>query len=542
MHLLHCDTPPPPRMNNPMGYVAHPLSIAAAEEVQRHILVHEEWLEDANQGKMFGVLVVEDEKGNLGFLAAYSGLLANRNDWDYFVPAVFDFQQPDGHFKREEAEITGINKRVTLLEQSPLLLKQRTLLQQAKAAMEEDMKRWKVQAATAKQRRDAMRSGSIPCTMTDEEMLRESQWMKAETKRLRQRHEHDIAILREKVEAMEAEIGKLRLLRHQKSDVLQKWLFDQFRMLNALGEERTLTDIFKDTTAGVPPSGAGECCAPKLLQYAYKHHLRPRCIAEFWWGKPLEGEVRQHLHFYPACRGKCLPILQHMLLGLDVEEPLQPTHMEASPTIVFEDEDILVAEKPSRMLSVPGKAGTASVYDFVKHHCPQAEGPLIVHRLDMDTSGLMVVAKTKQAHQRLQAQFKHHAVEKTYVARLQSPLPEEKPHRGTINLPLRPDPTDRPRQLVDPTHGKPAITHYEMTGPDTVLLHPKTGRTHQLRVHCAHPQGLGTPIKGDPLYGTAADRLHLHAAILTFEHPMTKKRLTFESKPDWSKGQESPPQ
>ena len=541
MHNLHDATPPPSRMNNPMGYAPHPLCIAAAEEVQRHILACEDWLKDADRGKMFGVLVVEDKTGRLGFLAAYSGLLANRNDWDYFVPAVFDFQQPDGHFKRKEAEISDINRQVALLEQSPLLHEQRNLLQQAKAAMEEDLKRWKAKAATAKQRRDAMRSGAIPRTMTDEEMLRESQWMKAEAKRLRQRHEHAIAIQQDKLDALEADIGQLRMLRHQKSDTLQKWLFDHFRLLNALGEERTLTDIFKDTTAGVPPSGAGECCAPKLLQHAYKHHLRPRCIAEFWWGKPMEGEVRQHLHFYPACRGKCLPILQHMLLGLDVEEPLQPNPVEVAPGILFEDEQILVVDKPQGMLSVPGKTSTASVYDFAKHHCPQAEGPLIVHRLDMDTSGLMVVAKTKQAHQRLQAQFKNHVVEKTYVARLQSPLPEGKPHKGIINLPLRPDPTDRPRQLVDLAQGKPAVTHYEMLDETNVLLHPKTGRTHQLRVHCAHPQGLGTPIKGDPLYGTIADRLHLHAAIITFEHPTTKKRLTFESKPEWSKAPEGPP-
>lgn len=531
MHALHITTSPPPRMNNPMGYVPHPLCIAAAEEVQRHILACEEWLKDANQGKMFGVLVVEDERGRLGYLAAYSGLLANRNDWAYFVPAVFDFQQPDGHFKHEEAAISDINKQVTLLEQSPLLQEQRSLLQQAKAAMDDDLKKWKAQTTTAKQRRDAMRSGAIPCTMTDEEMLHESQWMKAEAKRLRQRHQHNISILQDKVEAMEVEINELKMLRHQKSDKLQRWLFDQFRMLDALGEERTLTDIFKDTPAQVPPSGAGECCAPKLLQHAYKHHLRPRCMAEFWWGKPLDGEVRQHLHFYPACRGKCLPILQHMLIGLDVEEPLLPTPVEAAPTIIFEDEDILVVNKPHSMLSVPGKTDATSVYDFAKHHCPQAEGPLIVHRLDMDTSGLMVMAKTKQAHQRLQAQFKNHTVEKTYVARLQAPLPEEKPRQGIINLPMRPDPTDRPRQLIDPAQGKTAITQYEMTSTDIVLLHPKTGRTHQLRVHCAHPQGLGTPIKGDPLYGSNADRLYLHAAILSFQHPTTKERLTFESKP-----------
>lgn len=516
-----------------MGYAPHPLCIAAAEEVQKHILASKEWRMEADQGKMFGVLVVEDETGTLGFLAAYSGLLANRNDWAYFVPAVFDFQQPDGYFKHEEEEISKLNKQVEILENNHLLNIQRMLLQQAKADKEEDLRRWKKQTDSAKQRRDAMRNGSIPRTMTDEEMLHESQWMKAETKRLKQRHDQTIAKQLEKVETMEAEITTLRKQRHKKSDALQKWLFDHFRMLNALGEERTLTEIFKNTTAQAPPSGAGECCAPKLLQYAYKHHLRPRCIAEFWWGKSLEGEIRKHLHFYPACRGKCLPILKHMLIGIEVEEPLLHTPIEAEPHIFFEDKHIIVIDKPVGMLAVPGKADTTSVYDFIKHHCPQAEGPIIVHRLDMDTSGLMVLAKTKKAHQRLQAQFKNHNVEKTYIAILEAPLPENKPRKGIISLPLRPDPTDRPRQLADPLKGKPAITYYEMLDPCTVLLRPKTGRTHQLRVHCAHPQGLDTPIKGDPLYGTPAERLHLHATTITLEHPDTKERLTFESKLPW---------
>ena len=528
-------------MNNPMGYSPHPLCLEAAAEVQRHIMGNSEWREEAEEGKMFGVLVVEDDKGALGFLAAYSGLLANRNDWDYFVPAVFDFQQPDGYFKREEAEISDINKRVTLLEQSPDLFKERSLLQLMRQEKENALAEWKRQTVAAKQRRDAMRSGTIPTSMTEQQMLHESQWMKAETKRLRQQHDLAIAQQQEKVNVLEKEIADLKKTRRQKSDALQKWLFDHFIMLNAKGEERTLTDIFATTTTHVPPSGAGECCAPKLLQYAYSHHLKPRCIAEFWWGKPPMGEIRQHQHFYPACRGKCLPILNHMLQGLDVENATSPTPSTTLPEIIFEDEWLLVVCKPPGMLSVPGKTPASSVYDFARHHCPAAEGPLIVHRLDMDTSGLMVIAKTKAVHQQLQAQFNKRTVEKTYIAVLEKSLPANIPPRGSIQLPLRPDTMDRPRQMVDTVHGKRAITLYEAIGENTILLHPLTGRTHQLRVHCAHPQGLATPIKGDPLYGTApttstlaADRLYLHAGTLAFIHPVTRERLSFEKKPEWA--------
>lgn len=510
-----------------MGYTPHPLCVAAAEEVQKAIVENVEWKADADKGKMFGVLVAKDPNGNMGFLAAYSGLLANRNDWDYFVPAVFDFQKPDGHFKVREAEITSINQQVAQMEQNPELLLQRERLAEMRQNMQDELQQWKLKSDAARQRRNDMRQGNAPQTMTAEEMLRESQWMKAEARRMRKRFTEEILAQQAVVDSMEGRINELRSLRREKSEELQQWLFGNFMMLNAQGERRSLTDIFASTAAHTPPSGAGECCAPKLLQYAFSHSLQPLCMAEFWWGDAPAGELRIHRHFYPACRGKCLPIMKHMLIGLDVDPPTHGLPVDAEPEIIYEDQWIMVVDKPAGMLSVPGKTDKCSVWHFAQNHCPNADGPLIVHRLDMDTSGIMVLAKTKEAHQRLQAQFRKHIVRKTYVARLESPLPEDKPRCGTISLPLRPDHNDRPRQMVDTVHGKPAVTTYEMTGKHTVALHPHTGRTHQLRVHCAHPMGLGIPILGDNLYGTPADRLHLHASEISFTHPITGQEMTF---------------
>lgn len=531
-HPLHTHLPLPTRLNNPMGYIPHPLCQQAAREVQQYIASVEEWQEEIGRGKMFGVLVVEDAEGRLGFLAAYSGLLAERNDWPYFVPAVFDFQQPDGYFKREEALIVDINREIASQESAPELTTVREALADARTAKGKDLEEWKNRMTAAKQQRDAARlarkeghpAEDLPSEAT---MVQESQWMKAELRRKRKHHEETITALEEKVKNLEKATKQLRIIRKKRSEDLQQWLFSHFEMLNAKGERRNLIDIFASTHTPIPPSGAGECCAPKLLQYAFAHHLRPVAIAEFWWGQSPTGEVRQHRQYYPACRGKCLPILQHMLQGLDVEANTLEQPTATSPTILYEDEALMVVAKPTGMLSVPGKVEGPSVATFAQGHCPEANGPLIVHRLDMATSGLMVIAKTKVAHQHLQAQFHHRTVEKTYIALLERPLPKEVAPKGIISLPLRPDPLDRPRQVVDTVKGKPAVTYYEKLSDNCILLSPKTGRTHQLRVHCAHPDGLGIPIKGDTLYGSPADRLYLHAQSLVFTHPTTGERMTF---------------
>lgn len=537
LHPLHTHLPLPGRLNNPFGYIPSPLCQQAAAEVKCYIESMPEWHEELSRGKMFGVLVVKDTKGLLGFLAAYSGLLADRNDWDWFVPPVFDFLQPDGYFKQEEALISQFNRQLQQLEHSEEWQTAHLQLDDTRRQQAEEQAAFRQEMALAKKRRHQVRSsetlttsGQVP---TEEEMVRESQKMKADLRRLKKRHSETLSPLILKVERMEKEAEDLKKERRRRSDELQRWLFGHFAVTNANGEERTLLDIFSHTATPIPPAGAGECCAPKLLQYAYSHQLTPISIAEFWWGESPLGTLRRHLDYYPACRGKCLPILTHMLQGLDVEENLWEKANDAIPEIIYEDEWLIVLCKPAGMLSVPGKTTQQSVWSFVHDHCPEATGPLLAHRLDMATSGLLLAAKTKQVHQNLQAQFHHRTIEKTYVALLESPLSDETPLEGTISLPLQADPMDRPRQRVDHLHGKPAVTHYIATDRQRVYLQPKTGRTHQLRVHCAHPDGLNRPIKGDTLYGTPSDRLYLHAESITFTHPVTGERMRFRSEAEF---------
>ena len=408
IHWLQTDIPRPERFTYPFAYEPHPLCRLAASEVQAYIACHDTIREDADRGKMFGVLVVEHQ-GSLAYLAAYSGLLAGRNDWDFFVPPVYDAQQPDGHFKTTEREIS------LTAHLSPLTSKK----------MSQD---------------------------------------------------------------------------------LQMWLFHQYQFLNARGEVRDLVDIWQDYYARpklrekypLPPGGTGDCCAPKLLQYAYQQGLHPVCMAEFWWGATTKTELRQHLNYYPACRGKCKPVLTWMLQGLEVDpDPELQGFARLEVKTIYEDEAMVVVDKPSGMLSVPGRIEDYSVETVMQQRYP---GCMVAHRLDMGTSGLLIVAKTLEMYRLLQEQFIKHQVRKKYVAMLDGRGKMEE-GRGTISLPLRPDPMNRPRQLVDMEHGKRAITDYEFIGPNIVALYPQTGRTHQLRIHCAHPDGLGRPIVGDELYG-----------------------------------------
>lgn len=519
----------PEKFTYPFHYTPHPLCVAAAGEVGRYLEAKGEWQEELRKGKMFGVLIVRTGGGKVGYLAAFSGILAGKNQHAYFVPPVYDVQEPDGFFRIEEEQISGINRRIEELQEEERYkdCKRRLADETIFAGQVLDEMRCRMKAAKAE--RDRQRSTD---TLGDPEwLIRESQFQKAELKRQKQYWKNRLASLQAEIEAYDMEIERLRTERKTRSAALQQWLFKQFRMLNALGEEQDLCDLFKDTVQKTPPAGAGECAAPKLLQYAYRNGWQPLAMAEFWWGDSPKNEIRRHGYYYPACKGKCGPILKHMLQGLDVEEnPLETdVHRDAELEIVYEDESLLVVNKPAGMLSVPGKSDVDSVYQRVRRMYPGATGPMVVHRLDMATSGLMLVAKTKEVHQNLQAQFKNRTVCKRYVAWLDG-IVEEK--EGHLELPLRPDPEDRPRQVVDVVHGKPAVTDYRVlryggckgglrTTPTVVSFVPKTGRTHQLRVHSAHPLGLNAPIVGDELYGKKADRLYLHAEYLGFTHPVS---------------------
>ena len=522
----------PERFTYPFNYTPHPLCVLAAEEVKAYISTQKEWQEELAPGKMFGVLIVqpqEEEPSPIGYLAAFSGNLAGKNLHPYFVPPVYDLLQPQGFFKIEEEQISAINARISELEVNPhyLHLKEKLNAETEQANLELTQAKEKLKAA--KEERE-LRRNSSPALSEEEQaiLIRESQYQKAEFKRLERGWKERIKTLEKEIATFETETDKLKTERKKRSAALQQKLFEQFRMLNARGEIKDLCTIFEQTVHKTPPAGAGECALPKLLQYAYLHQLKPLAMAEFWWGNSPKTEVRHHGYYYPSCKGKCEPILQHMLQGLEIDEnPLSANaHKKEELEIVFEDEWLVVVNKPSGMLSVPGKEEEAdSVYHRVKARYPEATGPMIVHRLDMATSGLLLVAKTKEVHQHLQEQFMNRSIKKRYVALLdrseQNGLPEE---TGTINLPLCLNPLDRPRQMVSEEYGKPAVTEYRILNYSDkyirIAFYPLTGRTHQLRVHAAHHQGLNCPILGDELYGKKADRLYLHAEYLEFRHPV----------------------
>ena len=525
--------PLPERFTYPFHYTPHPLCVIAAEETQAYLKERTEWREELQTGKMFGVLVVRTPAGEVGYLAAFSGNLAGKNVHPFFVPPIYDLLQPDGFFRQEEERINEINARIRTLQASPALEDARSRLQSTIEYCDFVLQAAKDLMKKRKEERDRLRQFPL----TEEEtalLIKESQHMKAAhkltKKSLRSILEEDQA----KVDRLEQEIEQLKQERKRRSAALQRKLFEQFRILNARGEVKDLCELFAPTYQGAPPAGAGECAAPKLLQYAYQHQLEPIAMAEFWWGDSPKTEIRHHGYYYPACKGKCEPILHHMLQGLRVDENplLADSHRETKLDILYEDDYLLVINKPEGMLSVPGKGDVDSVYQRLSILYPEATGPSIVHRLDMATSGLLLAAKTKEAHQNLQAQFKNRTIQKRYIALLEGEVPQDE---GEIRLPLCPDPLDRPQQIVSEEFGKPAFTRYRVlertSGKTLIAFYPQTGRTHQLRVHAAHPLGLHCPILGDELYGRKAERLYLHAEYLAFTHPITSERIEIQKSP-----------
>lgn len=525
----------PEKFTYPFHYTPHPLCVMATEEVQQYLQSKEEWRNDLQQGKMFGVLIVRTPTGEIGYLAAFSGILAGKNLHDYFVPPIYDLQQPQGFFSIEEDRISAINARIKRLQADENYLTTRQRLADTVVLAAKTIDTVKEEFKEAQLRREEKRLGN-PDENELSAMIRESQYQKAELKRLKQQWNDRTAAIQAEVKKFESEIERLKTERKTRSAALQQQLFEQFRIVNGKGEIRDLCDIFKDTAQKVPPAGAGECAAPKLLQYAYLHQLKPVAMAEFWWGNSPKMEIRHHGYFYPACKGKCEPILKHMLQGLNVEDNplLTDLHRHTELEILFEDDWLLAINKPAGMLSVPGKTDADSVYQRLKTQYPDATGPMIVHRLDMATSGILLIAKTKEVHQNLQAQFKNRTVKKRYTALLDGVITADK---GIIDLPLCLDPSDRPRQIVNEKYGKPAMTRYQVLSRSNnqtrIAFYPLTGRTHQLRVHASHPQGLNTPIIGDELYGKGAERLYLHAEFLEFRHPVSGEIIRIEKKADF---------
>ncbi|MGX7653781.1 RluA family pseudouridine synthase [Shewanella putrefaciens] len=554
----------PQRFTFPFYYEPHPLCVIAANELQHHLETQNDWQHNFGLtgeltgaiGKMFGVLLVQDPQGEVGYLSAFSGKLAEQNHWPRFVPPVFDMLAKDNFFHAENLQINQINEQLLALENHPDIPRLSSELNAEQAQAQAKLAAHRQVIIDGRQSRKAQRHqlavqwAANPTdetlrenAVTEAKLSQESINEKNQLRDIKHYWDERINAVSQALTQLTDKRDALRLQRKQLSAALQQKLFEQYRFLNIRGAEKSLNGIFKGTVELTPPAGSGECAAPKLLHYAFKHGLKPLAIAEFWWGAPPKSEIRQHKQFYPACLRKCQPILGHMLDGLVVDDnPLLMNPAEGKTlSILYQDEAMAIVNKPAEFLSVPGKEIEDSVYSRMRQTFPNATGPLIVHRLDMSTSGLMVIALTKDAHKQLQKQFIQRTVTKRYVALLAG-IPTamaDKQAAGQISLPLRGDLDDRPRQLVCHEFGKAAQTHWELSHIDEmactarVYLFPKTGRTHQLRVHCAHSEGLNTPIVGDDLYGTRANRLHLHADLLMLQHPVTREQMRFQVDPEF---------
>ena len=529
----------PEKFTFPFYYEPHELSIIAANELQSYLEMQTDFEHnfglDENQeglviGKMFGVLVCQNQEGELGYLWAFSGKLAGVNHHPYFVPTIFDMLHEDGFFRKEEEVLNAINRQIEILENSNELRTKKNQLEKTKTEASTDIQNQKDKIKRLKLERDEKRISfstlsSSEIESLEQELSEESKKESILLKKMTKYWNFQIENAQKNVNLLLNEINQLKEERRQKSGALQQKLFAEYSFLNQFGDRKSIGEIFNNN----PPAGAGECAAPKLLHYAFEHNLKTIAMAEFWWGQSPKSEIRKHKQFYPACKSKCEPILlSHMLKGLEMEaNPFQENPAEGkSIEIIFEDEVLAVINKPAEFLSVPGKMISDSVYQRVKELYPNATGPLIVHRLDMSTSGLMLIAKDEEMYVKLQSQFIKRTIKKRYVALLDGVLEK---NEGFIDLPLRVDLNDRPRQLVCFEHGKPAQTKWEKievrNNQTLVNFYPITGRTHQLRVHASHELGLKTPIVGDDLYGSKANRLHLHAENLTFFHPLTKEEL-----------------
>lgn len=536
----------PEKFTFPFCYTPHPLVLMAAKQIQTYLENQKEWVHNFGIvphkkgmviGKMFGVMVVKKQNGDIRFLAAFSGKLAERNHIKGFVPPIFDMLDEKGFFKLEEIHINNLNAQIEAKENDPryhvLLRKMDTLLLERD---NEVARVKKVFSESRKERRRTRKQAKQELAESDYKELhvqhiKESYWQQQDIKGAQQKWESQIEALQHELKQFENQIESYKNERKERSHRLQNKLFDQYHFLNKHLESKNVIDVFNDVSIDIPPSGAGDCAAPKLLQFAYQNNLEPLCMGEFWWGQGPKSEVRQHGYFYPSCRGKCEPILSHMLTGLTVDpNPMLQNMAEGkSLEVIYEDDTLVIINKPPEFLSVPGKSINDSVYLRMKTKYPKATGPLIVHRLDMSTSGIMIIAKTKESHKAIQKEFLNRKVKKRYVAILEGQINDES---GEIKLPLRVNLNDRPRQLVCYEHGKKAHTKYEVINRSIdetkVYFYPLTGRTHQLRVHAAHLSGLNSPIKGDDLYGAAADRLYLHAEYIRFKHPTTEEYVEFE--------------
>ncbi|MDR9828896.1 pseudouridine synthase [Vibrio sp. FNV 38] len=539
----------PERFTYPFFYQPHAIATVAANalidtlESQPGLFTHDFNSTKDGSGKMFGVLVVKNPQGQLGYLTAFSGKIDDKNHHHGFVPPVFDMLEESGFFRTSMKQINHVSEALQEAENALAVSQLKPQLSLITLQAEQEIEQLRLanieRKAQRKHKRQALLDSNSDASQIESLSLqwsRESVADKNKLKHLKSHWQLQISSVQELIDLEQHKIEQLKQQRAQRSNQLQRHLFKQYRFFNARNEEKDLIDIFSPTKNPTPPAGSGECAAPKLLQYAYLHQMQPIALAEFWWGASPKSEIRKHKQYYPACQSKCEPILGHMLQGLDVDDnPLLINPAQGKPLeILYQDEAIVVVNKPANFLSVPGRYIADSAFTRLQAQFSDSEGPFVIHRLDMATSGILVFALTRRANKSLQKQFISRSVKKRYIAKISAQLTEQ---HGEIHLPMRGDPYDRPRQLVCHSNGKPALTLWQVKEQDasgtTLYLSPHTGRTHQLRVHCAHHEGFDSAIIGDTLYGEPNKRLYLHAESLTFIHPYSQEQMHFQVDADF---------
>lgn len=520
--------PLPELFTDPFNYVPCEVVRIASHELIRYIESQEQWREELSRGKMFGVLVCKTKEGDVGFLSAFSGNLDGQTQQPTFVPPIFDLHSIDSFFRAEESVISAINSQIKAIEEGDIYIDLSSKIEQRKALRASEVTAYKQLMKRSKADRDKIRSSSS-CAAELQQITKESQFQKAELKRIEALHNSNITILEGEKEGLDNQISKLKHERQRLSQELQRKIFESYILRNHLGEQRSMVEIFAQYRSTLPPAGAGECAAPKLLHYAFVNELTPIAMGEFWWGDSPKGEVRHNGEFYTACKSKCEPILGYMLRGMQLDSTSSDYSITRDLNIVYQDEFLAVVDKPAGMLSVAGHVDLPSVEGLLPILFAQYADAKVVHRLDMDTSGLLLIALKPDIYRSLQRQFEKREVEKEYLALLDGVIST---HVGEINLPISSDYEQRPRQKIDYVGGKEAFTTYKLISVDgnisRVSLTPHTGRTHQLRLHCAHHEGIGVPIVGDRLYGHPATRLMLQAQRISFIHPASASRMSFE--------------
>ncbi|KYC43241.1 RNA pseudouridine synthase [Scytonema hofmannii PCC 7110] len=513
-----------------------PLVEAIAHGLMRYLATEEGY---SREGKMYGVLLVELPSGEQRILKAFSGLLNGSNIVEGWVPSIPGREQVALDEALTLAELENIKQKLISLKQLPERQQYENLSREFELHLQEMSDRHQNRKAQRHEKRqifcETLTGESL--TVTLEQLDEESRQDGIEKRRFKRQRDEALRSLKQSIETADGQIRKLKQLRKELSRQLQAQMHAAYSVMNFLGQSSSLQQLIPGSSM---PTGTGDCCAPKLLHYAATHGLKPLAMAEFWWGISSNDGDKVQGEFYGACAERCQPLMGFLLSGLpqgNVETRGASLHyqQEERLPILYEDKWLIAVNKPAGLLSVPGRYRDRqdSVLSRLRHLLPDGEELMTVHRLDQDTSGILLLARDRQTYWQLSQQFQQRQVHKVYEALLAGSSTTD---RGIIELPLWGNPENRPYQQVDWQNGKPSVTHFQVVAQERnytrVEFIPLTGRTHQLRVHAADIRGLGIPILGDRLYGchVEANRLHLHARELRFQHPQQGKALYLEAK------------